>query len=200
MRRKALDIVFIGLALVVAFVLYLVTNIIVGFVFILTIVLLWFINWILKKQLSQVNQRPIRKERNFDALVIGLPINKELERKIQGQRILSFTHQHRSLFASYLYLIHQYSYLKESGNGKIYIVCSNSEKSQNDASLCDVYNLHPVIIKRLNANFVKQFPILYLLRKFHSNDYFIDGSKIPIKERIISFCMERKINLEFVYQ
>ena len=176
------------------------------FVLVLTVALLavaLLSNELMKKYIRKENATTIDfmsdSRRNFDALVIGHPLRPENKRRIKGDMVLYFTRKHRTLFASYLYLIHQYSYLREDGKGTIYIVSPPTDR-QTYASLIDVYSFHPVVKKRLNVANSLRFPILFYLRKFREKQFFVDGKDIPIRERIEIFCKERNLKLEFINQ
>ena len=161
------------------------------------------LNGLLLRHICKANASIINfmndNRRNFDAIVIGQPIAPSNQKKIIGKKILYLTHKGRTAFASYLFLIHQYSYLREDGNGIVYIVSSTSDQRMY-ARLVDVYSFHPVIKSRLNVGRALDCPILSWMRKFGTRHYFIDGKNTPIRERIEQFCDERKIRVEFINQ
>ena len=193
------------LVLIVTVCLSMVCNYFIGLSFMVIVVSVWLSNKLLKRHIRLTNCEKIDymndKRRNFDAIVIGLPLNDIDQSKIKGKSILSFTHPKRTLFASYLFLIHQYSYLREDGKGTIYISSlSDTHEEQNYVTIMDVYNFHPVINKRLNVGLSLRYPIFFYRKKFHARKFFRDGNKISIKERMIDFCKERGINIEFLIQ
>lgn len=136
--------------------------------------------------------------RNFDTLIIGQPLLPN--DKIEGNSRLTFTHNKRSLFASYLYLIHNYSYLREDGKAKVYIIISNMQDSMS-FTIFDIYSFHRVIKMRLKVNsiLINRLPILFYFKKFNGSLFFLDQEKIDLKERIETFCRERNLNLTFIY-
>lgn len=174
-------------------------------VFLLIIIIGLIINSIIILHLRKANKNNINfmmdSRRNFDAIVIGQPLTKGSIKKIKGDKVLYFTHKKRTLFASYLFLIHQYSYLREDGLGTIYIN-SSKDKENNElyATIYDVYSFHPIIKNKLGVGLALKFPIIFYYKKFRSKDFFIDNKYIPIKERILQFCLERNLNIEFIYQ
>ena len=168
-----------------------------------TLFLTIILNGLLRKYISKANASIINfmndNQRNFDAIVIGQPISPYNQRKVSGKRILYLTHKGRTIFASYLFLIHQYSYLREDGKGIVYIVSSTNDQRMY-ARLVDVYSFHPVTKNRLNVGRALNYPILFWMRRFGTSQYFIDGKDTPIRKRIEQFCKERKIKVEFINQ
>lgn len=175
---------------------------ILGGIFVI-LLLAVILNGLLRKYISKANASIINfmkdNQRNFDAIVIGQPIAPCNQKRVTGKRILYFTHKGRTIFASYLFLIHQYSYLREDGNGIVYIVSSTRDKRMY-ARLVDVYSFHPVIKSRLKVGWSLNYPILFWARNFGTRHYFIDGKDIPLRDRIEQFCRERKIRVEFINQ
>lgn len=165
-------------------------------------IIFYLLNSTLKKYITYVNKDLIHfmedSRRNFDTLIIGQPLLPN--DKIEGNSRLTFTHNKRSLFASYLYLIHNYSYLREDGKAKVYIIISNLQDSMS-FTIFDIYSFHRVIKMRLKVNsiFINRLPILFYFKKFNGSLFFLDQEKIDLKDRIETFCRERNLNLTFIY-
>lgn len=165
-------------------------------------IIFYLLNSKLKKNIRYINKDLIHfmedPRRNFDTLIIGQPLLPN--DKIEGNSRLTFTHNKRSLFASYLYLIHNYSYLREDGKAKVYIIISNMQDSMS-FTIFDIYSFHRVIKMRLKVNsiLINRLPILFYFKKFNGSLFFLDQEKIDLKERIETFCRERNLNLTFIY-
>ena len=135
--------------------------------------------------------------RNFDKLIIGdgryVPGN-------DSPKSLTFVDSGRTLLASYLYLIHFYSYLRDDGEGKVYVYASLKNKDNMSVSIFDIFAFHRVIRMRLNATspIIDSFPIFFLLKKFRNKHYFIDSNNLSIEDRIIEFCKLRNIKVELI--
>lgn len=135
--------------------------------------------------------------RNFDKLIIGdgryVPGN-------DSPKSLTFVDSGRTLLASYLYLIHFYSYLRDDGEGKVYVYASLKNKDNMSVSIYDIFAFHRVIRMRLNATspIIDSFPIFFLLKKFRNKHYFIDSNNLSIEDRIIEFCKLRNIKVELI--
>lgn len=195
----------LSILLVLATYIYYVTNLVVFVSFLLVASCGYFHNKLLKKHIRKANKNVIDfmcdSHRNFDAIIIGQPLTHESMMKIKGKNVLTFTHKKRTLFASYLFLIHQYSYLREDGQGVIYIVLSEKDTDKElYATIYDVCCFHPVIKKKLNVGVALKYPILFYYKKFRAKDFFVDNNDISIRERISRFCLERNLNIEFIYQ
>ena len=92
---------------------------------VLAILIVYFIN---KRFIFELNKNSNRinfmkdKRRNFDTIIIGKRPYKDKGIQRETVSILNLTNKRRSFFASYLILIHYYSYLREDGKGIIYII------------------------------------------------------------------------------
>lgn len=173
--------------------------------FVFLIISLYNCNKLLKIYIRNVNDENIEymvdARRNFDAIVIGEPLKGEAIKRVKGTSILSFTRHNRTLFASYIFLIHQYSYLREDGEGVIYIVSPTNGNNEKEmyVKIIDAWSFHPVIKKRLNITLALQYPLFTFWKKFYVKNFFLDDEKISLKNRIIMFCQERGIKVEFIY-
>lgn len=180
-------------------------NVTILSIYIALIILLFIINKLIKRKIRLANKCLIDfmldNHRNYDAIVIGRPIKSENRNLIKEKNILSFIDSRRTLFASYIYLIHQYSYLREDGKGKVYIITSNKDIENNYyATITDVYSFHPVIKRKFNVGYSLKFPLLYFYKKYRCNDFFVNDTNISLEERIAKFCYERNLKLEIIKQ
>lgn len=135
--------------------------------------------------------------RSFDKLIIG---DGRYVTGNDSPKSLTFVDSGRTLFASYLYLIHFYSYLRDDGEGKVYVYVSLKNKDNMSVSIFDIFAFHRVIRMRLNAtsSIIDSFPIFFLLKKFRNKHYFIDSKKLSVEDRIIEFCKLRNIKVELI--
>ena len=178
-------------------------NIWIGIVFICIIISLYSINRYFKYRIHIVNKDIINfmtdTKRDFDVLIIGKPLKNKPE-DLRNKRILTFTHKKRTLFASYLYLIHNFSYLKEDGNGIVYIL-SDKDENKNHVTIFDLLSYHKVIRMKLKADssFITRFPIFFYFKKFKNKEFFIEEN-IPLRNRIKTFCEERNIKVKIINQ
>lgn len=200
MKRILLIILYITLTLLI----YLLFNTFISILFAFLAIGIYFSNRLLKKYIRDANYENIKymvdSRRNFDAIVIGQPLTGEGVKKVKGTSILSFTRHNRTLFASYLFLIHQYSYLREDGKGIIYIVSSSNDATEKEmyVTIIDAWSFHPVIKKRLNVTWALRYPLFSYWKKFYAKNFFVDKGKMPLQNRIILFCKERGIKVEFI--
>ena len=111
-KTLALSIIIIG-----GLIIYFIFNVIFLSIYVALLILLFIINKLLKRYIIVANQCLINfmndNHRNYDAIVIGKPLKSKNKNRIKETNILSFIDRRRTLFASYIYLIHQYSYLRE---------------------------------------------------------------------------------------
>lgn len=199
-KTLALSIIIIG-----GLIIYLIFNVIFLSIYVALLILLFIINKLLKRYIIVANQCLINfmndNHRNYDAIVIGRPLKSENRNLIKEKNILSFIDSRRTLFASYIYLIHQYSYLREDGKGKVYIITSNKDVDNNYyVTLTDVYSFHPVIKRKFNVKYSLNFPLLYFYKKYRCNDLFVNDTYMSLEERIVKFCHERNLKLEIIKQ
>lgn len=153
--------------------------------------------------LSHLNNSRINfmkdKRRNFDTIIIGRPSEKENRIQTNTTDVLNLTNRKRSLFASYLFLIHYYSFLREDGKGMIYII-KNRKEEENYITIYDWVHFHSVIKSRLKLNnrFINRIPLLFCCRKFKIKDFFIDKKGLSLEKRILTFCQERQLNIKII--
>lgn len=173
---------------------------------ILAICLLLFLvgycaNKLLKRKIGIVNRDIIDfmhdVRRNFDKLIIGDEIKSARENLSNS---LCFMHSGRTLFASYLYLIHFYSYLREDGDGKVYIYFSNKTRNKMYVSIFDILVFHRVVRMRFKASsiLIDRYPLLFYFKKFRNEHYFVDKREMPIEDRIQEFCKLRNIKVKLI--
>lgn len=139
------------------------------------------------------------KRRNFDIIIIGKPLRKNSSIQIDSTKTLYLTNRKRSLFASYLILLHYYSYLREDGKGIIYIIRKKDEE-KNYITIYDWIYFHPVIKSRLKMSnkLLYKIPLLYCYKKFKINNFFIDKKNTSLENRIYTFCQERYLNVKII--
>lgn len=134
------------------------------------------------------------KRRNFDLIKIGLPFvsDSENERKL----VLDITSQNQSIFATYLFLIHNFSYLSEDSGSQIEIKLNRDSRIR--ISLSEISCFHIVTLKSLgikNLYLLENFPIIYYIFPLKVNYNIFEED---IKNKIDKFCVERKINFKFI--
>lgn len=134
------------------------------------------------------------KRRDFDTIVIGKPMDLE---EISS-KVLYFTHERRTLFSSYLFLIHNYSYLREDGEGLIIINTKDMECEDNYITIFDYKCFHPVINMKLGLNprLLNAVPLVYFFKKFRANNFF--GKQTDLMELMTIFCKERNLKIQFI--
>ena len=191
--------------IILGIIIYGIFNITILCIYIALTILSYIINNLLKRKIIASNKCLINfmidNHRNYDAIIIGKPLKSENRYLIKEKNILSFIDSRRTLFASYIYLIHQYSYLREDGKGKVYIITSNKDIENNYyATITDVYSFHPVIKRKFNVGYSLKFPLLYFYKKYRCNDFFVNDTNISLEERIAKFCHERNLKLEIIKQ
>lgn len=170
---------------------------------ILAILIVYFINKGFISELNNNNNNRTNfmkdKRRNFDTIIIGRYPYKDKGILTNTVSVLNLTNRRRSLFASYLILIHYYSYLREDGKGIIYIIKSKKNE-ENYITIYDWIHFHPVIKSRLKLNnqIIYRFPLLFCYWKFKVKDFFIDRADFSIEERILIFCQERNLKFKII--
>lgn len=201
MKKKILILV---ITLLIAFFLGYFVKIYLSIFFVLTLIFAYVINRQVKRTIYCANRNIIDfmrdSQRNFDILIIGKKgINKKFKFDKES-KILNLTQKKRSLFASYLFLIHNYSYLREDGKGTVYIATDNIHDNRLTVTIFDIFSFHPVIKMKLNAasSLIETFPVLYYFKKIRNKDFFTDGANVSIKERIDSFCKARNLNIIYI--
>lgn len=158
-------------------------------------------NKLLKRKIGIANKDMIDfmhdTRRNFDKLIIGDVTKAAIENPSNS---LCFIHCGRTLFASYLYLIHFYSYLREDGDGKVYIYYSNKTRYKMYVSIFDILVFHRVVRMRFKASstLIDRYPLLFYFKKFRNKHYFVDKKEISIEDRIQDFCKLRNIKVELI--
>lgn len=151
----------------------------------------WDVNRIKKTQrIDYLND----KRRDFDILVIGKPMVLAND----GSKVLYFTHERRTLLSSYLFLIHNFSYLREDGEGLIIINTKDMECEDNYITIFDYKCFHPVINMKfgLNTRLLNAVPLLYCFRKFRASNYF--EKHIDLMSVMTDFCKERNLKIQFI--
>lgn len=185
--------------------IYVIFNFTILSIYTILVMLIFIINELLKRYIKVANKCLINfmndSHRNYDAIIIGRPLKSENRSKIKEKNILSFIDRRRTLFASYIYLIHQYSYLREDGKGKVYIVISDKDVDNSCyVTITDIYSFHPVIKGKFNVRYSLKFPLLFFYKKYRCSDFFVNDIYISLEERIIRFCHERNLKLEIIKQ
>lgn len=200
-------IIFAFITLIVTISIAYLINIWIGVVFIGIIISFYFINRYFKYKIHIINKDIINfmtdTRRDFDVLVIGKPL-KNNPKELTQKKVLTFTHKKRTLFASYLYLIHNFSYLKEDGNGTVYILSDGDEDknlNKNYVTIFDLLSYHKVIRMKLKADspFITRFPIIFYFKKFKNKEFFIEEN-ISLRNRIKTFCEERNLKVKIINQ
>lgn len=199
--KKTIKVLLSFLSLIIAIYciqidLYWIATILVG---------IWILYFMNKRFVSELNNNCINfmrdKRRNFDTIIIGKPPRKEKEISTNTINLLKLTNTKRSFFASYLILIHYYSYLREDGKGIIYIFKSKKNE-ENYVTIYDWIHFHPVIKSKLKLNnqIINRLPLFFYFRKFKVKDFFIDKADLSIEERILIFCQERNLNIKIIIE
>lgn len=158
-------------------------------------------NKVLRKKIRLANKNIIDfmndSRRNFDNLILG---DTRLALVEDSSKSLYFVHRGRTLFASYLYLIHYFSYLRDDGEGKVYVYSSQSDEDSMYVSIFDIFAYHRLVRMRLNATsqMIDRFPLFFYFKRFRNIHYFIDGRKLSVEDRIIEFCNLRNIKVELI--
>lgn len=158
-------------------------------------------NKLLKRKIEIANKDMIDfmhdSRRNFDKLIIGDATKAVIE---NSSNSLCFIHSGRTLFASYLYLIHFFSFLREDGYGKVYIYFSNKTRNKMYVSIFDILVFHRVVRMRFKASstLIDRYPLLFYLKKFRNEHYFVDKREMSIEDRIQEFCKLRNIKVELI--
>lgn len=136
--------------------------------------------------------------RHFDAIVIGKPVKNSSS---LPQNTLFYVNHNRSIFASYLFLIHFYSYLKEDGKGVIYLNNINTSDT-NFVTIWDLKFLHPVVLNYQlglrNLKMINRFPLIFIFHHFDVHNYLKEHHFSNTNDRIKTFCEERNLNYKFV--
>lgn len=169
---------------------------------VLAILIVYLIN---KRFIFELNKNSNRinfmkdKRRNFDTIIIGRRPYKNKGIQTDTVSILNLTNRRRSFFASYLILIHYYSFLREDGKGIIYII-KNKKNEENYITIYDWIHFHSVIKSKLKLNnqIINRFPLFFCYWKFKVKDFFIDKADLSIEERIFIFCQERNLNFKII--
>lgn len=200
MRNKLKQ--FLLLFVVILFVFLI--NIIAGFIVFVLLCIFYVCNRNVKNKIQKVNTDSIDfmndKRRNFDALIIGNSESHSLD-AFKDMRYLCFIRHGQTLFASYLYLIHYYSYLREDGLGTVFILGSHPcTESEMHATVFDIASFHRVIKMRLKASspLITKLPLIFLWKKFDGRSFFVDDKHLSMEDRIKVFCAERNLKVIFI--
>lgn len=174
-------------------------NILLVIIYVLLIISFLLLNMMVARAVNRIKKTQRidylnDKRRDFDILVIGKPM--ELEEN--GSKVLYFTHERRTLFSSYLFLIHNYSYLREDGKGLIIINTRDMECEYNYITVFDYKCFHPVINMKLglNTRLLNAVPFAFYFKKFRAYNFF--DKQTDLREIMTNFCKERNLKIQFI--
>lgn len=168
-------------------------------ILILILTISYYLNKHIKRKVTNFRKRMCidfmnDNRRNFDLIKIGMPFVSGSEKF--GKSVLDLTSQNQSMLATYLFLIHNFSYLSEDSDSQIEIKLNLD--SRNRISLSEISCFHIVLLKSLgikNLYWLYNFPIIYRFVPLRVN---YNLSEQDIKNQISKFCVDRNINFKYI--
>lgn len=187
----------IGVLLLIFFLFLLFMDLyVISVILILILTILYYLNKHVKRKITSFRRRMCidfmnDNRRNFDIIKIGTPFI--LDPEYSGKQILDLTSNNQSITSSYLFLIHNYSYLAENRETKILLNPNNRNKKIN---IYELFCFHPVVQRQLCGK------ILYIIQLFPlSFEVFSLCGMINGRYNLAQledFCKNRNINFRTI--